>query len=153
FWQLTCSLQTRGVSHEWRKDLLIMVLVGMNVEHEVNQRTLKSCAHAPVDGEPCPCNLAGSVKVQDAKLRSQLPMGLGCYFEFRPLADRANFSVGGGISPRRDCSVGKVRNCQLDGPQFFIVHAELLVQHLDSDRDLLHLCYLWSRILFLLLQR
>ena len=94
------------------------MLPGMNVEHEVNQRSLKLCTQAPVNGEPRSRYLAGSIEIQDTELRSQFPVGPRFYIEFRLFADEANFRVGGSIRTYRDCRVRKVGNGQLDRSEF-----------------------------------
>jgi hypothetical protein len=50
----------------------------VQVEHEVDQRSLESGAGAEVDGESSPGQLGRSVEIEDAELRADFPMRPRC---------------------------------------------------------------------------
>ena len=86
------------------------MLAGVDVEHEVDQRTLQARAHAPVHGEPSAGDLGGALQVQNLQLPPQVPMRLGLEIELARLAPAPDFDVIVGASAYRHRFVRNVGN-------------------------------------------
>src|ERR1700720_4578435 len=52
------------------------MLAGVQIKHEVRQSSFELCAHVPVNRKARPGELDGSLQIENAEFRSQLPVRL-----------------------------------------------------------------------------
>ena len=79
--QLAGAEERLGVDHEGRQHLGVAVLLGVQVEHEADQRPLQPRSRAHVDGEARPAQLGGAFEVENAERLADLPVRLGLEVE------------------------------------------------------------------------
>jgi hypothetical protein len=107
-WQVAGAEEGTGVDQAGGKDFDVVVLAGVEVEHEVGQGALEACAGAELQDEAGARDLGGALEIEDAELFADLPVRLGREVEggdFAPglLADVVVLGGAGG-----DGVVGKV---------------------------------------------
>ena len=124
----------------------------MKVEHEVDDGSFESCAHALVDGESCSGDLARSFEVEDIEIFAYIPVRLGLKAEFTRFAPLAELHIGCVVSAFLDLCVRNVRHSEQDVSEFFLDLSDFAVKLLDACGKLLHLLEELGRILALFLQ-
>src|SRR6266705_2753399 len=67
FWKLSGPKQRFAIDDKWRQSLAITMLPGMQVEHEIDQRSLKSRTRAVQNCESRSGDLGCPFKIQNPK--------------------------------------------------------------------------------------
>ncbi len=118
--KLAGAEQAGGVDQERRQHLGVAVLARVDIQHEVDERPLQLRAHAPVDGKSRAGDFGGTLQVQDAQLRAQVPMRFGFEIELARLAPAADFDVVLGALADRHRFVRNIGNAGQQSPKRFI---------------------------------
>ena len=137
--QLAGAGQRVGVDDERRQHLTVAVLAGVQVEHEVDQRPLEPRPEAPVDGKAGAGELGAALEVEDAQLRSEIPVCLGLEVEGRRLPHQPLHPVGGFVLAQRHAVVRQVGQLQLDLGQLGVDGAHALLEGADAALEAAHL--------------
>src|SRR5947209_20084189 len=86
----------------------------MQVEHEIDQGPLELRARAHIDGEPRAGYFRGPVKVENPKIRPNVPMRLRFERKARRLPHPPDFHI---VISRTPCRHGLMRNIRYSGEQ------------------------------------
>ena len=76
FGQLAGAVEAGGIGHERRQDFGIAVVLGMDVQHEIDERAFELRAQTPVDGETRAGDFGGALEIENAEVGAQVPMGV-----------------------------------------------------------------------------
>ena len=137
--QLPGAEKARRVDQKRRQDFGIPVLARVRVEHEARQRAFELCAQAQIDGEAPPGDLGGSLQVQDAEFRSQVPVRLGLEIELARRAPAVDFDVGLRARTHRHRLVSQVRNTGQRLPELVVELRHLFIESRDAVAQFAHL--------------
>src|SRR5262249_25960975 len=138
FRELTRSKQAGGIRQEGRNDLLVSMLVGVGIQHEVQEGSLETCPVTRKQREPGAGDLCGSPQVQNAEGWTKIPMRFGFKVEMRYFPDAANLNVLIFGETDRDVWVGQIRDTCDKPIQCFLRRGQQLLEFTDSLRNGLH---------------
>src|SRR5262245_50316610 len=108
FRELPSSDHGRSVNHERRENFPIAMPSGVEIEHIIDQCPFKPGTRSCKDGKTCSGNLRGSIKIQDAKCLTNVPVRLGSSYRLRCSSAGAHFYVARWISPDRHGGVREI---------------------------------------------
>ena len=109
------------------------MLAGVRVEHEIDERALQFRAHAPVKGKARAGDFGRPLEIQDAQLRTEIPMCFGLEIELRRIAYAPHFQVVMLIFAYRH---GLVRHVGNSGKEFLELRVDgvpLLIERGNLD--------------------
>ena len=129
-----------------RRHLRVSVLLGMDVEHEVDESTAKASARPFEELEVGPCYVGGPLEVHDVQADSDLPVWLRLEIELPRLPPLANDDVLVLSHSLRGPLVHQVGNLQGEARLLGLDLAKPLFQLLDAVAHLPHLGDLVSRV-------
>ena len=152
FRKLSGSRHRHSVHHERRKDLCVSVLLRMQVEHEVDDRSLQACSQSLVDRESGAGDLGGSLEIEDVQILSDIPVGLLFKIKYTRFAPFPEFHVVAVVEAFLHVLVRGVRHFQQRFLQPCLRLADLSVQFLDLVAELFHFGHERRSILTVLLQ-
>ena len=128
--------QRRRVHHERRLHLAVAVLGGVQVEHEVDERTLETRTRTAQHGEARAGDLRATLEVDDAECRPQIPVGLRLEVEGARFAHGADDRVVGRRLPHRHRLMRKVGEDEHRALALVLDRVELDAELLDLLRAL-----------------
>ena len=146
FREVARSFEHRPADQERRQHFRIPVLLGVQVEHEGDEGAFQPGTSTEVDGETGPRQLGAAFEVEDAELRSKVPVRLGRKAVGAGLADPAHFDVGRLVRPHRHRHIGQVRNPHFEVDELLVDPREAPFELLDPDLHLADFGHLGSGI-------
>ncbi len=108
--QLPRSVHRIGIHQVRRKNFGVPVLAGVQIEHEIGERTFEFGAQVPVDGEARAGEFHGALQVENAEFGAEFPVRLGSEIEFRRRAPAAGFDIVVGAVADGHTRVRKIRD-------------------------------------------
>ena len=109
FRKLTGAAHGVAVDHERRKNLGVTVIC-VGIQIIVDYSTLQTGAHATVEMESGAGHFGGSIRIQNAKIFSEIPMGFGVKIKFTGRAPTPHFHIFAVILADRNQFVGQIRD-------------------------------------------
>ena len=86
------------------------MLLRVQVEHEIGQRPLQFRAQSEVHRKACAGDLRGALEIENAELRTEVPMGLRSEVELRRRAPLRHFEIVVRRCADGDRGVGQIRD-------------------------------------------
>src|SRR5205814_2499688 len=115
------------------------VVAGVEVEHEIGQRALEPGPETVIHRKPRSRDFGGSLKIQDAERRAQVPVSLGFEVELPRLAPASYLLVVLGPTAHRDACGRYVGNVLQELAKAGLGGLDLGVETFDFLLELLHL--------------
>ncbi len=114
------------------------MLLGLNIQHKVDKGSFKPGPQAHVQGKACPGDLGSPLKIKNAELFSNLPVGKWLKAKQRGFTNFAHKEVVFSVFTFRDRWVRQVGKLHQNRPQCLLLLVQLLVQGLYFLGNALH---------------
>src|SRR5215813_11379931 len=114
FGKLAGSNHRRSVDHERRENFPIPMPSGVEIEHIVDQCPFEPGTRSGKNGKSCSGDLRGSIKIQNAKCLTNVPVRLWSGCRLRSSSAGAHFYVARWVSPDRHGGVREIGDAQVE---------------------------------------
>ncbi len=126
------------VYHKGWQNFNIIVVVSVQVEHEVYQCPFQACTGPPQQGKTGSGKLYGPLEIEHAELLANLPVGLGLELELTGFTPGTQLAIIVFAGAKGTIFVRQIGQSQQQPLQLGLDALEFLVELLDAFGDFLH---------------